>query len=56
MSHPAGAVFLRNSISRRMKLFCWRGVSSCRDFFSYSPVFGRDIGYLPSVYAKNINF
>ena len=36
--------------------FCGRGFSSCRDFFSYSPVFGMDIGYLLSSNPKNIYF
>ena len=36
--------------------FCWRGFGSWRDLFSYSPVFGIDIGYLLSSNPKNICF
>ena len=36
--------------------FCWRGFSSWRDFFSYSPVFSMDIGYLLSSNLKTIYF
>ena len=36
--------------------FCWRGFSSLRDFFSYSLVYGMDIGYVHSSNPKNIYF
>ena len=36
--------------------FCWRGFSSLRNFFSYSLVYGMDIGYVLSSNPKNIYF
>ena len=37
-------------------IFCRKGFSCGRNFFSYSPVFDMDIGYLLSLNPKNIYF
>ena len=50
MRNMAGAVF--QSFSIFGVRFFWRGFSSWRDSFSYSPVFVMNIGYLLSFNPK----